>query len=355
MSIVFVSIVVSGAAWMCAYGLVAAIRLWAERRQMLDIPNERSSHTRPTPRGGGLAIVVVTLAGSWLVYPWFGAGISIKALLAYTLGGALISAVSWLDDLRPLSRVVRFASHSLGALLAILAIGYWQTLPVPGLGTLTLGWLGLLISFFWIVGLTNAYNFMDGIDGLAGGQAVVAGIGWAALGGLSGQTCVSLIGLLLAASGLGFLWHNWPPAHIFMGDVGSAFLGYTFAVLTLIASQTQARFILVGAALVWPFIFDTVFTFLRRLIRREKVFSAHRSHLYQRLIVAGLSHRTVTLLYLALAGLGGILALAVVQVWPFADMIILIVLVCVGIILWGGVRWYEHHPLSVSSRPLSKL
>ncbi len=333
---------------------VMFIRRWAERYRVLDLPNERSSHTTPIPRGGGLAIVLVTLLGvglAWSLYPEE-EHLNIGGLLT---GGVLVAGISGWDDLRPLPNWTRFAVHLLAAGIALLSIGPWQPIIWPYIVQLDLGWLSGLITCLWIVGLINAYNFMDGIDGLAACQAIVAGLGWAIMGWLADNTFISITGVVLAGSALGFLGHNWAPARIFMGDVGSAFLGYTFAVLTLVVSQTHTRFILAGAALVWPFIFDTVFTFLRRLIRREKVFSAHRSHLYQRLVIAGLSHRTVTLLYLALAGLSGILALAVVQVWPFADMIILIVLVCIGIILWGGVRWYEHHPLSVSSRPLSKL
>ena len=173
---------------------------------------------------------------------------------------------------------------------------------------------------------------MDGIDGIAGGQAVVAGLGWAALGWLSDQPLVGILGILLAASSLGFLGHNWPPARIFMGDVGSAFLGFTFAVLAVAAAQRDARLALAGVLLVWPFIFDACFTFLRRLRNGENVFAAHRSHLYQRLVIAGYSHRTVTLLYIGLAAWGAILA----QLWTLdvAGSSLLIV-VSMPVLCWG--------------------
>lgn len=293
-----------------SYVGVSCLRRWSERHQVLDIPNERSSHSRPTPIGGGLAIAVVTLVGGWLFYVLSNQAISWSAFLAYTIGAVLIAVVSWLDDLKSLSSRVRFATHGLGAVLAVLGFGYWHTVSVPLLGQLYLGWLGLPITFLWIVGLTNAYNFMDGIDGIAGGQAVVAGLGWAALGWLSDQPLVGVLGLLLAASCLGFLGHNWPPARIFMGDVGSAFLGYTFAVLPIMAAQSDSHLALIGVLLVWPFVFDTAFTFLRRLCNGENVFAAHRSHLYQRLVIAGRTHRFVTLLYVGLAVVGVVLALA---------------------------------------------
>ena len=161
----------------------------------------------------------------------------------------------------------------------------------------------------WIVGLTNAYNFMDGIDGIAGGLALIAGSGWAIIGFLSGQQFVGDIGALIAASNLGFLLHNWPPARIFMGDIGSAFLGFTLAVLPLIAGRNDPRLFIVGFLVVWPFIYDALFTLARRLARKENIFEAHRSHIYQRLVIAGYSHRFVTLTYMGLAAVGTVIAI----------------------------------------------
>ncbi|HEX8650337.1 MAG TPA: hypothetical protein VF708_05825 [Pyrinomonadaceae bacterium] len=288
---------------------VAFLRHWAkERRQFLDMPNERSSHSRPTPRGGGLAIVTVVLAGIWLAVLLWRPITSEPALLAYTLGAIIVAVAGWLDDLRSLPVRVRFLAHGLGALLVIGGIGYWRTAELPLVGQLSLSWLGLPLVFFWIVGLTNAYNFMDGIDGIAGGQAVIAGLGWALFGWLGNDPLVCALGMLLAASSLGFLGHNWPPARIFMGDVASGFLGFSFAVLPVIAALRDARLILVGALLVWPFLFDTIFTFLRRLSRGENVFAAHRSHLYQRLVICERSHLFVTSLYTALALVGLLLS-----------------------------------------------
>ena len=292
-----------------SYLAVSGIRRWAGQR-LLDIPNERSSHTRPTPRGGGLVIVMVVLAGSWLIFPFWHSEITAGQWLAYSAGALLIAGVSWLDDLHSLSTRVRLAAHLVGALVACLAFGVWQEITIPHFGCFNLGLWGWPLTLVWIVGLTNAYNFMDGIDGIAGGQAVVAGLGWTVLGIISQQPFIIAVGILLAASSLGFLGHNWPPAKIFMGDVGSAFLGYTFAVLPVMAARSDARFVLIGILFVWPFIFDAAFTFLRRLIKRENVFAAHRSHLYQRLVISGLSHRTVDLLYIALALIGVVLAVA---------------------------------------------
>lgn len=300
-----------------AYAGVDVMRRWAQRGRLLDVPNERSSHVQPTPSGGGLVIVLVATLGlivAWLRYPTLPA----PSLVAYLAGAYLIAVVSWLDDLRSLSNRIRFAAHSLAALLVMLAFGYWHAVHLPLLGTLTLGWLGLPLTFLWLIGLTNAYNFMDGIDGIAGGQALVAGLGWGALGWLVGQPLICLLGALLAASALGFLGHNWPPARIFMGDVGSAFLGFTFAVLPMVAAQSEPRLVLAGALLVWPFLFDALFTFVRRARLGENVFAAHRSHLYQRLVIAGYSHRFVSALYGLLACVGVLLAVGWLLAFPFA-------------------------------------
>jgi UDP-N-acetylmuramyl pentapeptide phosphotransferase/UDP-N-acetylglucosamine-1-phosphate transferase len=291
-----------------SYFGVAWLRRYAVRHEIFDIPGERSSHSQPVPRGGGLAIVIVSMIGLMIAWAFHPAWPS-PVFFTYLLGSVLISGVSWLDDLRSLPNRIRFSVHTIVSLLLLGGIGYWSTVILPGLGQLNLGWIGIPITFFWIIGLINAYNFMDGIDGIAGGQGVIAGLGWAILGWLSHQYLATVLGLLLVACNLGFLSHNWPPARIFMGDAGSAFLGYTFAALPIIAARDDPRLIFSGILLLWPFIFDTIFTFLRRLLRGEKVFEAHRSHLYQRLVIAGYSHRFVTLLYIGLAFVGLVLAL----------------------------------------------
>ncbi len=330
-----------------SYWGVARVRHWAEQHQILDIPNERSSHTRPVPRGGGLAIVIVTLVGG-LLYGAFTSIASWSSLVAYTTGATLIALVSWLDDLYSLPKWVRFATHSLSAILALWSFGPWHMLDLPLLGQLHLGWLGLPVTFFWIVGLTNAYNFMDGIDGIAGGQAVIAGFSWAVLGWLSGQPLVGVFGLLLAASSLGFLGHNWPPARIFMGDVGSAFLGYSFSVLPIVAAQHDPRLALAGVLLVWPFVFDTFFTFLCRLLRGEDVFSAHRSHLYQRLVIAGASHCSVTVRYMCLALAGTALALAYFLGLPGSPLMVALLLPILCLVLWfAAVHQEQRLPVDV--------
>lgn len=335
-----------------SYYFVSTLRKWAERRQIFDIPNERSSHTRPIPRGGGIAIVLLTLLGLF-VYTWLNSDWAILYIGAYVVGAFLVSTVGWLDDVRSLSVKIRLSAHSLGAILAISGFGYWHTVDFPFLGQIHLGWMGLPVTFLWIVGLTNAYNFMDGIDGIAGAQAVVAGLGWGLLGWLSNQPTIGILGLLLASSSLGFLGHNWPPARIFMGDVGSAFLGYTLAVLPVIAAQNDSYLALPGTLFVWPFLFDTVLTFSRRLCNRENVFEAHRSHLYQRLVVIGYSHRFVSILFAGLAVIGVCLSLIWFLGIDGSSLAIAlgVPLFCIGI--YAFVNFQERRRIAVPSSPSS--
>lgn len=319
----------AGVVWLTLYPLTDCLA----RRQVVDLPNERSSHAHPTPRGGGLPVVVVALGGGIAFALYRPQVWSLAYTLCFVAAG-LIAAVSWRDDLKSLPSGLRLGVHTIAALLAIWGFGHCQTIELPVIGELALRWLGLPITLLWIVGLTNAYNFMDGIDGIAGGQAVVAGLGWAAIGWLSGQELVCVLGILLAGSSLGFLLHNWPPARIFMGDVGSAFLGYAFAVLPSMASGKGGRYPAIGLLLVWPFVFDSVFTVLRRLGRGENVFQAHRSHLYQRLVIAGYSHRFVTSLYLCWAVAGASLAVTWSASLPGSEVSVPIIIPASCLALW---------------------
>jgi len=296
------------AAFILTYAGVEVFRRWTLRREILDVPNERSSHTVPTPRGGGLIIVLVCL----LFYSIYAGFIVHNFSFGYFAGAILIALISWFDDLKSVSSALRFLIHAVGAGLVIFSLGYWQKIYLPFIGEIDAGFVGLVITFFWIIWLTNAYNFMDGIDGIAAAQALTAGIGWLLVGLFFRLEITGFLGGVLAFSSLGFLLHNWQPAKIFMGDVGSAFLGYTFAVMPLTAAseirENQSLLAVVAVWLVWLFVFDTLYTFFRRLLRGEKFWQAHRSHLYQRLVIAGYSHRFVTILY----GILSILILAAV-------------------------------------------
>lgn len=299
-----IALVILPAVFLLTYFGVSLFRHWSLTKGFMDVPNERSSHDTPTPRGGGAVITSVCLIFYFIVSIFYPGAFS----WGYFLGGALIAIVSWLDDVYSIWSVWRFIAHSTAAVILIADLGYWHEVYLP----LTsfrpeLGIFGAVITFLWIVWLINAYNFMDGIDGLAGLQAVIAGFGWLVLGYLLEMPSLLLFSGIIASASLGFLIHNWNPANIFMGDVGSAFLGYTFAALPLLAGTEAVKMRdllpVVAVLFVWFFLFDSVVTLVRRGISGRKVWNAHREHLYQKLVSSGLSHRRVTLIYGILASI----------------------------------------------------
>ena len=300
-----IKILICFLAFLMTYSGVRNFRRWILRKKIVDVPNERSSHTKPVARGGGLIIVLVCLT----FYTIYGLFVSGEFSLSYLIGAGFIAFVSWIDDLKSISFPARFAVHASAAALMIWATGAFSTIYLPFLGEIQTSYFGVLLTFLWIVWLTNAYNFMDGIDGIAALQAVINGIGWFYIGLLYGMEQTSLYGFIIAASCFGFLPHNWQPAKIFMGDVGSAFLGFTFAVFPLLAVGENSPHTtipdgylpLIGIVLVWGFLFDTVFTLLRRISKFEKIWEAHRQHIYQKLVIEGLQHSSAAILYGAVA------------------------------------------------------
>lgn len=300
---------------------VLIIRQYAERRRIMDHPNERSSHSAPTPRGGGLSIVIVVLMAGIVAAV---AEPSRSPSLIYLVCGAVIAYLGWRDDLHSLSPRVRFAVQGLVALASVLGMGYFKSVTIPLFGQLQLGAVGFVITILWIVGLTNAYNFMDGIDGMAGGVALSAALGWMFLATRTNNDFVYWVALAIAAGSLGFLFQNWSPAKIFMGDAGSTFLGYTFAVLPLLSANEGGDALMLGTLLMWTFIMDAGVTFIRRALKGERVFDAHRTHLYQRLVIGGYKHAQVSALYILLTLLAAALAYAWSWGQPYAPPLIII-------------------------------
>ncbi|PKO04738.1 MAG: hypothetical protein CVU41_15350 [Chloroflexi bacterium HGW-Chloroflexi-3] len=324
-----------------AYLGVEIIRNWLTKRRVIDLPNERSSHSVPTPRGGGLVIVMISLAvalvSMFLSQNW-------KEGLVFVIVGSGVAWIGWQDDVKSLSPKVRFLLQGLAALATILGLGYFDSITIPLLGELHLGLIGIPITLLWIMGLINTYNFMDGIDGISGSVALTAAMGWMLFLGVNGQfsSPIFWIALAIAASNLGFLGHNWSPARIFMGDVASTFLGYCFAVLPLLSVNKVPDAFLLGVIVMWAYILDTLITFIRRLFKRERVFSAHRTHIYQRLVISGYQVPTITSLYLLLTSLGVVLAYAWIQGYTFAPVAIIIGLPLLWIILIGFTKYREN-------------
>jgi Fuc2NAc and GlcNAc transferase len=308
-------------------GVTPLLAAWAHRHDYLDVPNHRSSHVVATPRIGGVAVVIGMLGGM-LVLQLAGAGVS-REVMAVMAGALAIALVGLVDDLRQLPAVVRLAAQVLVSAGVVLAVG---ALPTPS--PLAAGWVAAVLTVIWIVSLTNAFNFMDGIDGLAGTQALVAGGGWAAIGLWTDAPDVTALGLLLAATSGGFLLHNWHPASVFMGDAGSGFYGFLFAALPLVAPSDRGSVWLCAVLLMCPFLLDTGFTLLRRASRGENLLLPHRSHVYQRLVVTGRSHSQVTLAYAGLALLAVLAAMAVVTGHPMVAVVLALTLLAAAGAVW---------------------
>ncbi len=257
--------------------LTYSIRSYANKKAIYDIPNERSSHSTPTPRGGGLAIMIVFYIG--LVYFQE----SIDSTLFYALLCAIpIALISLVDDVLTISSKVRFFIQSVSAAMALYFLGGVSSFDFI-LFELQGWWLNI-IAFIAMIWLTNLYNFLDGIDGYAGSEAVMVGLGLFLF-------FHNPLGLVIVAACLGFLLFNWHKASIFMGDVGSATLGFVFAVFVFYDTSQGSIFIwLILLSLFW---FDATLTLIRRYRNGEVVTQAHKKHAYQRLTQSGWSHDKV--------------------------------------------------------------
>ena len=286
------------------------VRGYALRRRFLDHPNERSSHSVPTPRGGGLAILVSATVGAAAA---LGLGIVPRVVTLTLIAGMIaLGLVGWFDDARGVRPGIRFVIQLVVSAATVTALGGFRTLYL-GSHEMPVGFSGGVIATMGIVWAINLFNFMDGIDGIAGSQAVlIFGFG-AVLLFARAASGLGLLALIFAAASLGFLAWNWPPAKIFMGDVGSGPLGYLIAGLALASDRERSVSLLVFSMLGGVFIFDATVTLLRRLIRGKRPYEAHRDHAYQRMSRAWGRHLTVTI---AAAGITVVLsALAAVAVF----------------------------------------
>lgn len=249
---------------------------FAERRRLLDFPNVRSSHDHPVPRGGGVAVVLTFMAGM-AVAAWF--GIPDERLLATVLGGGgMVALIGLLDDYRDVPVAWRLALHVLAAAWALYWLGGIPPELLPGVPAMAVNVLGIVC----IVWLINLYNFMDGIDGIAGIETATVCAGQIVLVAVSGSGDAALtVAAVLLASVIGFLFWNYPPARIFLGDGGSGFLGFMMAVSCVLAARIEPAFFWAWLILLGVFIVDSGVTLARRMLRRRRLDEAHRSHAYQ--------------------------------------------------------------------------
>ena len=258
--------------------LTGALRQYALAKSLIDVPNARSSHVVPTPRGGGVAIVVSFLVA--LIFATSMGAVTWTLMWALMGAGMGIAVLGFLDDHGHIVARWRLLGHFIAATWALYWIGGLPPLTVLGF-VFDLGWVGHVLAAFYLVWLLNLYNFMDGIDGIASVEAIFVCLGATLLYWLTGNSELAPLPLLLAFAVSGFLYWNFPTARIFMGDAGSGFLGITLGILSLQAAWAAPQLLWSWLILLGVFIVDATWTLFRRLLRREKIYEAHRSHAYQ--------------------------------------------------------------------------
>jgi len=270
---------------------------WSQRAGWFDSPNDRSSHERPTPTRAGAVLVALLIVGFFFAFR--NESITALAMLALCLSGLAIAAIGWIDDVTPLPIIPRLVVQmiAMGVGIAFLGVAEW----VVVLGDLTFTGRPLIAACFvagvWFI---NLFNFMDGIDGIAGSEAAFVGLSAAILCALRGDDAMVLAWLALSGAAIGFLYWNWAPARLFMGDVGSGFLGFFIVILMLLAIQRGALSVSTCFILVAPFVMDASVTLVRRFLQGEVWYAGHRVHAYQTLGRRWGSHARVTVALLAL-------------------------------------------------------
>ena len=274
------------------WAIAGLVRRYAVANDILDLPNARSMHTTAIPRGGGVAIVLPVLTAIAVAGA---AGILDPATaLGLGLGGALVALAGWVDDRGGLRPSTRLGVQLVAALILVASLGWPSVLHIGGWSA-DLGVGGIIVALLFTIWCTNLYNFMDGIDGFAGAEAVlVFGIG----GVLLLTTDVTGLALVCAAvvgASLGFLRWNWSPAKLFMGDVGSGMLGFLVAGVALASEREGSAQAMSWVLLLGVFVFDATVTLVRRVANGERPSAPHRDHAYQRLVQGGWTHRGVSI------------------------------------------------------------
>lgn len=326
-----------------SFGLTFFVRRYAINKRILDVPNHRSSHSVPTPRGGGLSFVCTFLGA--LICLYIIGIIPEEVLFALLGGGGLIAAIGWLDDNRGLTPAVRLFCQVVAAIWGVAWLGGYQSMTV-GTGTLSLSWVGGILAVLGTVWMINLYNFMDGVDGMAGTEAVTVSAIAGILLFFTGNGELAMVCMTLAFSVVGFLVWNWPPASIFMGDVGSGFLGFVFACLAIASENSGALPLIVWIMLLGVFVIDATVTLVRRLINGEKLYEAHRTHVYQLAVQAGFSHKEVTVAVCLINICLGLVAVLLVK-WP--GWVFPAVILVVVFLTMAEIRFYNRFSVSLKA------
>lgn len=293
--------------------IVDLLIILSTRFRLVDLPNKRSAHALPTARGAGVAIVLTTFIASCVAaLRW--PDLASRILLGVMAPSLVIAVVGFIDDLRPLRASLRLVVQLGVALFMTIMLGPLPGIALPGFAAVHFGAFAWPLTIIWIVGLINAFNFMDGADGMAGLGAVVVGLSMAAVAYGIGSLAPMLLAAFTAAAAGGFLVFNWQPARVFMGDVGSGFLGAMFAGITILVSDTDLDSVFFPIALaLWPYVYDPFVGVLRRIWNGKNPLVPHREFLFHRLVRTGVSHAMASLLYGVLGAAGGIVGVAMMS------------------------------------------
>lgn len=308
--------------FLLAFAMTYFMRAYALKKNIIDNPNERSSHSIPTPRGGGVAVVCsYLLALTVLIYSQ---QLTVHIGLTLMAGGFVIALLGFLDDHGHINSMLRLAVHFLVAIGVVISLGGFS--EVTAFNGLQLGFIANIIAVLFLVWLLNLYNFMDGINGIASVEAITTVVSMAILYYVLNTTLNSDILWLLAACVFGFLLWNFPKAKIFMGDACSGFLGLTLGILALIALKENLALFCAWIICLGVFVVDATYTLIKRVLSGYKMYDAHRSHSYQILSRKFGSHTPVTLAVAAinLLWLFPIAYMTVTQAWAYPELAVLI-------------------------------
>lgn len=310
--------IIGVAGWIVYLISLTGSRLASRTKKLADHPNHRSSHSRATSKLGGAAIIGGWLTGMFVVAVF--AGVPQTAMSAALLCGltAMALGVGFIDDKKDMPPLWKFAGQFAVAGLFVLAFGALQTAPIPFLGDLRLGGFGAFLTILWIVGFMNAYNFMDGANGLAAGAAVVGLSAFCVIASIGGDSFVAIAAFLLALATFGFMPANFRRGALFMGDSGSQSISFLIAGLAVIAANNSGGAINVMTlpVIFLPFLYDVTVTLLHRATRRKNILTAHREHLYQLMIRMGVSHKRVAIIYMTLTALSATAAVLMTALPP---------------------------------------
>jgi len=309
------------------FGISALLTWGMIRFNISDIPNARSSHVRPTPKSGGVAIAAAFFAGLAGLYLLSGTvRLPGAQFVMFLITAGIMFAAALIDDLRGLRAWVKFSMQTICALLFAVFVAHIDVLAFPVIGTVAFGAMGYGITVLWIIFFMNAFNFMDGINGLAGGGALIAALFLAGIAFFSGAHFVYLTALCLFGAVLGFFMFNFPNGRIFMGDTGSQIIGFVMAGLAVIAARADIGqvSIMVVPALFGCFVFDVLVTLCYRFARGRNLGQAHREHLYQISNRLGFSHRRVSLIYFGLFVMNGVFGVLIQAAEPAARLPLLL-------------------------------